>query len=318
MTLSPAARRQIETLRQEQPETKPWLAVLTAALEAASERVWEKAAAGTSLMAERTATMPLLAGAQIPLAERDAAGWVRRVLSLAGEAAPASRALRNAAKSGSLEATGLLEAAINADERRQSVIADRLDVDPDALMAVATVATMPLLQALRRRFAGAIDPSWDEGYCPVCGGWPLLAEQRGLERVRRLRCGRCGGDWAQPGTRCPYCDATGHSARSALVPEQDGESRRVETCGQCLGYLKSAATLRAWEGDDVALVDLATIDLDLAALEREYMRPRPRPLVPGVTLTRVEKSRCRAVEEGTARRPETPSPHHPMTLSPMT
>jgi len=282
MSLSPAALRQIETLRKAQPEVGPWLAVLTAALEAASDRVWENAAAGTRLMTERDPGVPLLAGAQIPLAERDAARWVRRVLSLAGEAAATSRSLRTAAKANSLDALGLLEAAINLDEQRLNIMAERLDVDPDALMAVAVVAAMPLLQALRRRFAPATDPSWSEGFCPVCGGWPLLAEQRGLERLRQLRCGRCGGEWAQPGIRCPYCDATGHNSRSALVPEQGGESRRVETCGQCLGYLKSVATLRAWDGDEVALADLATIDLDLAALEREYLRPRPRPLTPGI------------------------------------
>ncbi len=282
MSLSLAVRRQIDTLGKEQPETKPWLAVLTAALEAATDPVWERAAAGTRLMPEREPGMPLLAGAQVPLGERDAARWVRRMFSLAGEAGTEGAPLRAAARASTLEALGLLEAAINVDEARLSMMAERLDVDPDALMAVAAVAAMPLLQALRRHFAPATDPSWSEGSCPICGGWPLLAEQRGLERVRRLRCGRCGGDWAQPGIRCPYCDATGHATRSALVPELDGVSRRVETCDQCLGYLKSMATLRAWDGDDVVLADLATIDLDLAALEREYLRPRPRLLTRSV------------------------------------
>jgi FdhE protein len=282
MSLSPAARRQVDALRKSQPEVAAWLAVLIEALEAASDPVWGKAAAGTRLMTEWEAGMPLLAGAHVPLTEPDADRWVRRVFSLAGEAGAEGAPLCAAAKASALDALGLLEASINADEERLTGMAAGLGIDPDALMAVAALATMPLLQALRRRLAAEVDPSWDEGYCPVCGGWPLLAEQRGLERVRRLRCGRCGGDWAQPGIRCPYCDATGHNARSALVPEQGGESRRVETCGQCLGYLKSVATLRAWDGDEVALADLATIDLDLAALEREYLRPRPRPLKPGV------------------------------------
>jgi FdhE protein len=143
---------------------------------------------------------------------------------------------------------------------------------------------MPLLQALRRRFGSAVDPRWSEGVCPVCGGWPTLAEQRGLERARRLRCGRCGGDWAQPGIRCPYCDAAGHEHRAALVSDEDRESRRVETCAVCRGYLKNLSTLRAWAGDEVILADLATIDLDLVALERDYERPEARPLVPGVRL----------------------------------
>ena len=141
---------------------------------------------------------------------------------------------------------------------------------------------MPLLQALRRRFGPAVDPRWDEGWCPICGGWPHLAEQRGLERARRLRCARCGGDWAQPGIRCPYCGVVGHEARAALVSEQDGEARKVETCSACRGYLKSVSTLHAWAGDEVALTDLATVDLDLVALERAFERPEPKRLEPGV------------------------------------
>ena len=73
---------------------------------------------------------------------------------------------------------------------------------------------------------------------------------------------------------------TGHEARATLVSEQDGEARKVEVCAACRGYLKSVSTLRAWAGDEVALADLATVDLDLVALEREYARPEPRPLSP--------------------------------------
>ena len=74
----------------------------------------------------------------------------------------------------------------------------------------------------------------------------------------------------------------GHEARAALVSEQDGEARKVETCSACRGYLKSVSTLRAWAGDEVALIDLATVDLDLVALERAFERPQPRRLEPGV------------------------------------
>ena len=87
-----------------------------------------------------------------------------------------------------------VEWLVNADGDRPDAVAISVNLDPDALSAAAALAVMPLLQALRRRFAPAIDPRWSEGVCPVCGGWPMLAEQRGLERARRLRCGRCGGD----------------------------------------------------------------------------------------------------------------------------
>ena len=200
------------------------------------------------------------------------------MLALAAEAGPEAIGLRAAAGDVALDARAFLEAAVNADGDRLEALARSLDIDPDALAAVAALAVMPLLHALRRRFGPleAVDPRWDEGWCPLCGGWPHLAEQRGLERARRLRCARCGGDWAQPGIRCPYCGVVGHEARAALVSEQDGEARKVETCSACHGYLKSVSTLHAWAGDEVALTDLATVDLDLVALEREFERPEPQ------------------------------------------
>ena len=33
---------------------------------------------------------------------------------------------------------------------------------------------------------------WQQGYCPICGGWPLLAELRGIELAQYLRCAACG------------------------------------------------------------------------------------------------------------------------------
>ena len=87
----------------------------------------------------------------------------------------------------------------------------------------------------------------------------------------------------------------GHESRAALVSEQDGEARKVETCSACRGYLKSVSTLRAWAGDEVALTDLATVDLDLVALEREFERPEPRRLEPGVRVTGVGVTGCQGV-----------------------
>ncbi len=275
----------MDILLASQPETAPWLGVLSAVLKEAVEPAWDAVAASTTLQAEHAPGTPLLAGARIPIDARLADRWVRRVLALAAEASPEAVGLRAAADddpSGApLDARAFLEAAVNADGERLEALARSLDIDPDALAAVAALAVMPLLQALRRRFGPAADPRWEEGWCPICGGWPHLAEQRGLERARRLRCARCGGDWVQPGIRCPYCGVVGHEARAALVSEQDGEARKVETCSACRGYLKSVATLRAWAADEVALTDLATVDLDLVALERAFERPEPRRLEPG-------------------------------------
>jgi FdhE protein len=284
LTLSTGARRQIDALTQAQPETGPWLAVLEATLAEAAAPVWDACAAATTLQQEFAPGTPLLAGAHIPVDPHRVDRWVRRLLALAGAAGSDAIPLRAAASTDALDAVALLEAAINNDGDLMENLASTLGLDPDALGAVAPLAVMPPLQALRRWFGSAVDPRWAGGLCPVCGEWPTLAEQRGLERTRRLRCGRCGGEWAQPGLRCPYCGAGGHEHRAALVSEEDRESRRIETCAACRGYLKNLSTLRAWAGDEVALADLATIDLDLVAMERGYGRPEARPLTPQAQL----------------------------------
>jgi FdhE protein len=283
VTLASSAQRQIDSLRAAQPEAAPWLRLLATVLEEASDPEWDAAAAAATLRPERAPRVPLLAGATIPVDARLVARWVRRVLALAAEAGTDAASLRSLADT--LAPLDFLAAAVNADGDRLDAMADAAGVDAAALAAVAPLAAMPLLQALRRRFGPAVDPLWSEGRCPICGGWPLLAEQRGLDRARRLRCGRCGGDWAQPGIRCPYCGVIGHQARAALVSEQGGEARRVETCLSCRGYLKAISTLRAWPGDEVVLADLASIELDLVALDRDFTRPDAKPLEPPAVLT---------------------------------
>lgn len=273
--LPASAQRQIGAVLAAQPEAAGWLALIEATLREGQSPAWDVAAAAM-LAGDCAPARPLLAGASIPLDAALADGWLRRLLTLASSAAPDAAPLARAAQSSRLEARGLLAAAINGDDARLEALASEVGAPAAALSAVVDLAATPLLQALRRHLAPAADDHWRNGCCPVCGDWPHLAELRGLERARRLRCARCGSDWGQPGVCCPFCAATGPGTRATLVSEQDGEARKVETCLHCRGYLKVVSTLRAWPGDEVCLADLATVDLDLAALERGYARPEPQ------------------------------------------
>jgi FdhE protein len=113
-----------------------------------------------------------------------------------------------------------------------------------------------------------------EGYCPVCGAWPAFAEVRGIERSRYLRCGRCAGEWQARALTCPYCGMTDHNQLVSLIPEKAGASRAIEACKRCLGYVKTFTTLQASPAGRIMLDDLASVDLDLAAIERGYGRPQ--------------------------------------------
>jgi FdhE protein len=112
-----------------------------------------------------------------------------------------------------------------------------------------------------------------EGYCPVCGAWPALAEVRGIERSRYFRCGRCGGEWQSHCLLCPYCGMNDHKELVSLVPEKSGSNSVIEACKRCLGYVKTFTTLQGSLPAKVLLDDLASVDLDVAALEQGYKRP---------------------------------------------
>jgi FdhE protein len=118
-----------------------------------------------------------------------------------------------------------------------------------------------------------VPPHWHHGYCPVCAAWPILAERRGLDRSRRLRCGRCGAEWKVQWLYCVYCGEREHERLGSLESDDRGEMLKVETCATCRGYLKSIASLQGFPAFELLLQDLETVEFDLVALDRGYCRP---------------------------------------------
>jgi len=139
--------------------------------------------------------------------------------------------------------------------------------------AVAALLPVPLLHACRRRFAAEMPHAWSQGYCPLCGGWPTLAEVCGVERARYLRCASCGSAWQMHGLSCPYCGIADHGKLGSLVPQQPGAKGVIEVCHACQGYLKVFTGLRPAPPAQVMLDDLASVELDLAAAGHGYRRP---------------------------------------------
>lgn len=130
---------------------------------------------------------------------------------------------------------------------------------------------MPLLYACRRRWA--LPQGWKHGYCPVCGAWPGFAELCGVERMRYLRCVRCGAAWRAHGLSCVYCGMREHARLGSLVPEEGAPKWAIELCRACNGYLKVFTALRPSAPEGLLLKDLETVELDLAAGTRGYRRP---------------------------------------------
>jgi FdhE protein len=266
----------LEALAASRPEWQPWLRLYgeaRAALDAAS---WVSVDRGLTGAPDGS---PLLAEATITLDPRHAGHLMRTLLGATADGYAAE--LPAPADVSDDTAFSLLGAAVADDAARLCAVAEALDVESGALGVVAGFAAMPVLHVCRRSLAALVAESWDRGYCPLCGAWPALAEARGVERSRRFRCARCGVEWYSQHLRCPYCENANHTRLAALIGAEGGPGRRVDTCEACRGYVKTLTVLRATPPEDIPLADLASVELDVAALEHGYRRPTaPARLLP--------------------------------------
>jgi FdhE protein len=164
---------------------------------------------------------------------------------------------------------------VRQDQAAIAAVALAHGLDSGALASVAHLAALPLLRARGRELKDRIPEYWPHGYCPICDAWAIFAERRGLDRTRQLRCGRCASEWEMEWLLCAYCGERDHTKLGSLVLEE-GDTVKIETCASCKGYLKSFATLQAIPAFELLLRDLETVELDLVALERGYVRPERR------------------------------------------
>jgi FdhE protein len=258
--------QRISEVRKQNPESERWLELVAAAFaESGSDGAWGDAVLTVS--EDRPVRAPILHQSQIAVRRRALHRWLREVLDLAAVDHLGPSLSRT------LEPVALLEAAVSQDDESMEALARAVGVERPALSVVAQMAALPLLQTCGRALAAQVPSSWWEGYCPVCGAWPTLAEFRGLERKRWLRCGRCATGWEVPWLRCLFCDETHHANLGYLAPEEGETSRKVEVCDSCKGYVKAEPTVRNLEPWEILLDDVATLPLEVAALDRGYHRP---------------------------------------------
>ena len=110
---------------------------------------------------------------------------------------------------------------------------------------------------------------WDHGYCPACGSWPALGEFFFGERL--LRCAFCACTWRQAVDQCAYCQERGENY-ATIVPDRQQPGRRLELCRTCGGFLKTLDVELVTPFPLVAIEDLASSDLDQAALHHGFKR----------------------------------------------
>ncbi len=272
--LSPLERR-LRTLGEWFPELREaaeTYRVLLAILRDAPGNVAPVAIAPAEAAARLARGEPLLAGAALAfdlgatrvLAVRLAEALCRRGVAKAGS-------VRDALARERFPLERLLRHAAAGECAFVRTLARVLAVDPALLDVVAQNAVKPGLRAFCRQLAPlARGLAWERGYCYVCGARAALAELRGNELFRHLRCGRCGAGWGVRRLLCPFCGNEDPSSLGFLHTGEPMERARVEVCDGCREYLKVVTAFEPGAPDEVVVEDLATLSLDYAARARGY------------------------------------------------
>jgi len=241
------------------------------------------------LAAKLARAVPIFAGEPIPVP----LGLLREsLLALCdvlaeGGAGDSATHIKNAITSGSLEAGSLLTASFARDQHAIRTGAVHRGLAPDLVWLIAELATTGFAHALQHLIfdhrpeetLGAACANWNAGYCLACGSWPALAECAAGHRV--LRCSFCAAAWELNRYACIYCGEAGEPFVTA-APDEERKDRRVEICGTCHAYLKTIDLAALSPFPLVAIADMETMDLDLAAMEHGYGRPPLREFSTGL------------------------------------
>jgi FdhE protein len=266
--IRPEIRARLTRLEAADPEWRPLVAILRAThaltVEPGPRPVLDPAAVSESaepVLHRRTLRIP--------------PGWARHAIgTLAAAAAESDNRIAPALVADESRWPGLLAAALSDNRQAMAAFAAELGAPVDIVTTLAGYAATALLQRVAGGFPLTAHRSpLTAGCCPTCAAWPLLAEIRGIEQAYRLRCGRCGGDWAGEWLRCTFCGERDHSLLGTLILETGPGSATVQHCATCRQYLKVIPVLAPSEPFELLLRDLETVELDLSARERGFSGP---------------------------------------------
>jgi FdhE protein len=236
------------------------------------------------VMGRLTDGVPLLRNALLPCTERHVRAAFLHLCAAASRASvvatPAERvtspykALAEAAQKERLELWVYGNMLLAGTAQALPAHLEEQGYPADLVMTLLRLALLPFLEQTAAQLA-SLDSSqpWDHGYCPMCGAWPVLAEQRGLEQRRYLRCGLCASSWEVDRLLCPFCANRDHLLLGYLQVEGEEEKQRVATCEACHGYLKLRSTLVPLTTPLLLVEEVALVHLDLIAMEKGYMPP---------------------------------------------
>lgn len=155
-----------------------------------------------------------------------------------------------------------LSVAGNNERAIERIALDEL-VAVELLVSVARLTVLPVLAACSAVLAPHLPVTRaSTACCPNCSRPPALAESRGLEGQRILRCGVCAAGWPGPRLACAACGEASSLFLRSLFVEGEESRHRVVACDSCGFRLKVISTLGPLSAPALIVADLATVHLD--------------------------------------------------------
>jgi FdhE protein len=145
------------------------------------------------------------------------------------------------------------------------------DGDLELVRNILWEGLAPFYRVCGSMLTATLDQSlWQKGYCPVCGGAPLMGQYRQDDGLWVVECSLCHSGWNVQRASCPFCDES-QGSLDYLYLEED-TSRRANYCKACKRYVKTVDRRESEEVVLLPLEDIVTLKLDIAA-EAEGLSP---------------------------------------------
>lgn len=182
--------------------------------------------------------------------------------------------METALEAGNLDLKKLLTGG-GKEQASEHVAAD-LGLDKQVLSFLIRSSIRPSIEAGMEQLRNELEPETGRTtHCPICGSLPDLNLLRGEGGMRYSLCSCCGYQWRIDRLSCAVCGNKEPGALQYFYGEGE-EACRVDLCDQCHHYIKTIDT-RNLEASDPSMEDLATLHLDVVAVQKGYKRAVPNP-----------------------------------------
>ena len=171
--------------------------------------------------------------------------------------------------SGRVDAYDYFRAPEAPDEKMIKDWAEHIPMASDALVLFLTIMSGIILTKRAREVAETIAPlSWNKGYCPVCGSFPMLAVTK-KNWQNWLQCSQCSHEWQFPRLKCPYCEHENPKETNYFFIESEKDDKAY-TCDECKKYLITINRPAELRKVDHSITAIGLTHLDLLLQHKGY------------------------------------------------